>query len=63
MAGRRKAVPMETQPGRDEAATPMAQTSSKPDQAPVKPTSVMPRSHAEAARKRSLKKQRSMLHE
>jgi hypothetical protein len=54
---------METQPGRCEAATPMAQTSSKRDQALVKPTSAMQRSQAEAARKRSLKKQRSMLHE
>jgi hypothetical protein len=63
MAGKRKPVPMETQPGRCEAATPMAQTSSKRDQAPVKPTSAMQRSQAEAARKRSLKKQRSMLHE
>jgi hypothetical protein len=55
---------METQPGRTEAATPMAHTSSKRDQVPEEtPTSVMPRSHAEAARKRSLKKQRSMLHE
>jgi hypothetical protein len=54
---------METQPGRDEAATPMAQTSSKRGQVPETPTSVMQRSHAEAARKRSLKKQRSMLHE
>jgi hypothetical protein len=64
MVRRRKPVPMETQPGRTEAATPMAHTSSKRDQVPEEtPTSVMPRSHAEAARKRSLKKQRSMLHE
>jgi hypothetical protein len=68
MARRRKPVPMETQPGRTEAATPMAQTSSNRDEVPKTPTSKMPRSHvlrsdAEAARKRSLKKQRSMLHE
>jgi hypothetical protein len=68
MAKRRKSGPMETQPGRCEAATPMAQTSSKRVQASETPTSKMPRSHvlrsdAEAARKRSLKKQRSMLHE
>jgi len=54
---------METQPGRTEAVTPMAHTSSKRVQVPETPTAVMPRSHAEAARKRSLKKQRSMLHE
>jgi len=54
---------METQPGRTEAATPMAHTSSKRGQVPETPPSVMQRSHAEAARKRSLKKQRSMLHE
>jgi hypothetical protein len=59
---------METQPGRTEAATPMAQTSSKRGQVQETPTSRMPRSlaqrsQAETARKRSLKKQRSMLHE
>jgi hypothetical protein len=68
MAKRRKPVPMETQPGRTEAATPMAQASSNRGQMPETPASKMPRSHAqrryaEAARKRSLKKQRSMLHE
>ncbi|MGA2998311.1 hypothetical protein [Bradyrhizobium sp.] len=63
MAKRRKSVPMETQPGRDEAATPMAQASSERGQVQQTPASKMPRSQAETARKRSLKKQRSMQHE
>jgi hypothetical protein len=54
---------METQPGRDEAATPMAQASSERGQVQQTPASKMPRSQAETARKRSLKKQRSMQHE
>jgi hypothetical protein len=64
MAGRRKSIPMETQPGRHstEAATPMSDAPSKRHQSPGKPTSGMPRSQADTARKSSLKKQRSMLH-
>jgi hypothetical protein len=53
---------METQPGRRpaEASTPMADASSKASQVTGK-SSVLSRNQADAARKRSLKKQRSML--
>jgi hypothetical protein len=64
MVRKRKSIPMETQPGRHatEAATPMSDAPSKRHQAPGAPTSGMPRSQAETARMRSLKKQRGMLH-
>jgi hypothetical protein len=63
MVKQRKSTPMETQPGRGPAdiATPMAHASSKRSHVPRTPTSVLPRSQADVARKRSLKKQRSML--
>jgi hypothetical protein len=59
----RKPFSMETQPGRRraEATSPMAHTSSKRSHVPGTSTSVLPRSQADAARKRSLKKQRGML--
>jgi hypothetical protein len=65
MARRRKSVPMETQPVHRSTgtATQMAHASAERSQAPGAPASVMPRSQAETARKRSLKKQRSMQHE
>jgi hypothetical protein len=54
---------MEVQPGRGEAATPMAQAASKRGQARETPAPVLSRIDAEVARKRSLRKQRNMLHE
>jgi hypothetical protein len=63
MVKQRKSTPMETQPGHGatHVATPMAHASSKHGQAPGKSTSLLSRSQTDAARKRSLKKQRSML--
>jgi hypothetical protein len=63
MVKQRKSTPMETQPRRGPAdiATPMAHASSKRGQAPGKSTSLLSRSQADAARKRSLEKQRNML--
>jgi hypothetical protein len=54
---------METQAIRSqiEAATPMAPVPSKPSKAARRSTTRMTQSQADAARKRSLKKQRSML--
>lgn len=66
MVRKRKSTPMEIQPGRYEAATPMAHASSERGrmrETPTAPPPVLPRGLAEAARKRSLRKQRSMLHE
>ncbi len=63
MVRRRKSTPMEVQPGRGEAATPMAQAASKRGQARETPAPVLSRIDAEVARKRSLRKQRNMLHE
>ena len=62
MVNRHKSAPMETQPDRrrSQAATPMGHASSKRNAAPGKPTSAPSRNQAETARKRSLKKQRSM---
>jgi hypothetical protein len=59
----RKSAAMETQPDRrrSETATPMAHASSKRSAVSGKSTSAVSRSQAETARKRSLKKQRSML--
>jgi hypothetical protein len=63
MVEQRKSIPMETQPDRrpTEAATPMAHPSSKRSQVREKSTLSLSRSQADATRKRSLKKQRSML--
>jgi len=63
MVKQRKCTPMETQPGRGPTgvATPMAYASSKRGQAPAKSTSPLSRSQADAARKRSLEKQRHMM--
>jgi hypothetical protein len=63
MVKKRKSTPMETQPGRGPAdiATPMAHASSKRGHVPGMSRSALPRSQADTVRKRSLKKQRSML--
>jgi hypothetical protein len=65
MVRRLKSVPMETQPvdRTTEAATPMARAPSKRSQVTGTASSPMPRNQAETARKRSLKKQRSLLHD
>jgi hypothetical protein len=63
MAKKRKVAPMETRPIRSqiEAATPMAPAPSKPTKAVRRSTPPITQSQAAAARRRSLKKQRSML--
>jgi hypothetical protein len=63
MVNRRKSIPMETQGVHrlTEAATPMASAPAKHTRVSKTPTSATSRSQAEATRKRSLKKQRSML--
>jgi hypothetical protein len=63
MGGRRKSVPMETQPVHRSADTakPMAHASAKRGQAPEASTSALPRGQSERARKRALEKQRGML--
>jgi hypothetical protein len=63
MERKRKVTPMETQPirGQIEAATPMRPAPSKPTKAVRRSTPPITQSQAVAARKRSLKKQRSML--